>query len=74
MEQRHFINSWLRRVRGTHIAPPTSRRKMGFAIFLLCPPVTLTVADIKKHKINDNERTKKQKNRRLRQGCCFFVI
>jgi len=41
IEQKDYIDSWLLpcSLRSHHIANP--RRKMGFAIFRLCPPTTL---------------------------------
>jgi len=49
MVQRYFLDSWLLQcsLRSHRTANP--RPKMGFAIFRLCPPTTLTVADKKTH-------------------------
>jgi len=48
MEQKYFIDSWLLpcSLRSHRIANP--RRKMGFAIFRLCPPTTLIQANFQK--------------------------
>jgi len=71
MAQKYFIDSWLLpcSLRSHRTANP--RPKMGFAIFRLCPPTTLTTGERDNDKIEYFDYFCKQKSYICDVKCVF---